>query len=140
MDVKKLRERHGLTQSQLAVICGVTLRTVQNWEKGKVIPESMVKLLEKIDGNETSSVVNAYTNKENNSNEAAGGVATGGVAAGRDVVLSNTERFFSTIEKQQEIITSALEIVANQTQKKDEQIDELIQIIKEGMRQQKGQD
>ena len=38
-NIKKFRERKNLTQKQLAEVCGVTLRTVQNWEAGKTIPE-----------------------------------------------------------------------------------------------------
>lgn len=53
-DIKKLRENKGLTQQELAEKCGVTVRTVQNWEAGKKIPESAVRLLQGI-GGETSS-------------------------------------------------------------------------------------
>lgn len=45
-DIKKFREQKGLTQKQLAEFCGVTLRTVQNWEAGKTIPDNIVKLLQ----------------------------------------------------------------------------------------------
>lgn len=45
-DIKKFREQKGLTQKQLANFCGVTLRTVQNWEAGKTIPDNIVKLLQ----------------------------------------------------------------------------------------------
>jgi len=118
MDVRELRKKHNLTQAQLAVICGVTLRTVQNWEKGRVIPASMLKLLENIDER-----IGLYVHDTSTAAEGA-------------AVLPDTVRFFRTIEKQQEIITSALEIIANQTQKKDEQIDRLIEIIG----QEKGHD
>lgn len=50
-DIKKFRERKNLTQKQLAEVCGVTLRTVQNWEAGKTIPNNIVKLLQTLDGN-----------------------------------------------------------------------------------------
>ncbi len=45
MDVKKFRKAHGLTQRKLADLCGVTLRTVQNWESGKTVPENVQRLL-----------------------------------------------------------------------------------------------
>ena len=41
MDVKYFRQQRGLTQRALADICGVTLRTVQNWESGKKLPENV---------------------------------------------------------------------------------------------------
>lgn len=44
-NIKKFREQNNLTQKQLSEICGVTLRTVQNWEAGKTIPDNIVKLL-----------------------------------------------------------------------------------------------
>lgn len=46
IDIKKLRKLKGLTQKELAERCNVTLRTVQNWEQGKHIPESILILLE----------------------------------------------------------------------------------------------
>lgn len=33
-----LRQRAGLTQSQLATLIGVTDHTIRNWEKGRTIP------------------------------------------------------------------------------------------------------
>lgn len=49
IDIKSLREQKGLTQKELAERCNVTLRTVQNWEQGKHIPESALILLELLD-------------------------------------------------------------------------------------------
>lgn len=49
MDVKKIRKKLHLTQSELADLCGVSIRTVQNWENGGTIPTSMLRLLEKIE-------------------------------------------------------------------------------------------
>ena len=48
MNVKELRKRMNLTQSELAKLCGVNSRTIQNWEAGGVIPDSSIKLLEGI--------------------------------------------------------------------------------------------
>lgn len=41
MEIKELRKRYNLTQTKLAQELGVTSRTVQNWEAGKVIPDNM---------------------------------------------------------------------------------------------------
>ena len=46
LDVKKIREEFNLTQQGFANYIGVDRRTVVNWEQGRVIPESKVKLLE----------------------------------------------------------------------------------------------
>lgn len=63
LDIKELRRKMKFTQGQLAEECGVDLRTVQNWEKGKNIPESMRKLLEVIaEKYETVSQSNTISN------------------------------------------------------------------------------
>lgn len=36
--IRSLRELHGLTQSQLAEICGVSDKAVSTWEKGRNVP------------------------------------------------------------------------------------------------------
>ena len=45
IDIKKLRKELGVTQKELAEMCGVTTRMVQYWEAGKTIPDSKLKLL-----------------------------------------------------------------------------------------------
>ena len=51
LNLKEFRKKMGLTQTQLANECGVTIRTVQNWENGGVIPEVARKLILQIKGN-----------------------------------------------------------------------------------------
>jgi len=42
--------RHGLFQSDMAQICGVTTRTIQNWASGrKKVPQSVALLLMALD-------------------------------------------------------------------------------------------
>jgi phage repressor protein C with HTH and peptisase S24 domain/DNA-binding XRE family transcriptional regulator len=48
INIKKLRSDLSLTQSQLADMCGVSTRTIQNWESGSLIPDSMLLLLKNI--------------------------------------------------------------------------------------------
>lgn len=114
IDVKKFREAKGLTQQDLADKCGVSLRTVQNWERGKTIPESMLRLLQTIGDGET---ISSYAAEK--------GVS---VSAGRGSsvnVGTETERFISAIEKQQELMSRQLDALA----KRDEQIDRLLSIL-----------
>ncbi len=123
MDVKKIREKMGVTQLQLAGMCGVTLRTVQNWETGKPLPERAQKLLEAIvSSRETISSGDA---SQNGVSVAAG--------TGSQVTLNpDTQQFFSTLERQQDIMSRQLEELAEMrrlTQKKDEQIDMLLKLI-----------
>ena len=108
VDVRKLREAHGLTQQDLAEKCGVTLRTVQNWEKGKTIPESALRLLQTI-GNEGETISSFASDN---------GVS---VSAGRGSnvkVGTETERFMTVLESQLEML-----------KKRDEQIDRLLTLL-----------
>ena len=65
MDVKNLRENLGISQNELAKLCGVNVRTIQNWEKGKPVPPAMELLLKNIqkkqqyqNGNRRTSIPN----------------------------------------------------------------------------------
>lgn len=40
IDIKQIRENFGYSQGRLADMLGVSIRTVQNWENGKVIPKT----------------------------------------------------------------------------------------------------
>lgn len=44
LDIKKIREKLGISQEQLAEMVGVHPRTVQNWESGSTIPNSAINL------------------------------------------------------------------------------------------------
>lgn len=114
-DVKKLREENGLTQRELAEKCGVTLRTVQNWERGKTIPDSALKLLQAIGDN--NEMVSSFAS-DNSVSVAAG--------SGSNVnFASETERFISALEKQQDLMSRQLDAL----DKRDEQIDRLLSLL-----------
>lgn len=46
--IRKKREELGLTQSELATLIGVSLRTIQNYEKDGVIPSSKYEILRNV--------------------------------------------------------------------------------------------
>ena len=49
MNIKKSREKLGITQEHLADLFGVTTRTIRNWETGYTIPShAEEKLLKEI--------------------------------------------------------------------------------------------
>ena len=51
MKIKQLREELGLTQEQLAHKLGVTVKTVNRWERGKAKPSSLAaKALDALKG------------------------------------------------------------------------------------------
>jgi putative transcriptional regulator len=47
-NVKSIREKTGLSQSQFALIIGVKLKTLQNWEQGRRKPVGPARALLKI--------------------------------------------------------------------------------------------
>jgi putative transcriptional regulator len=47
-DVKAIREKTGLSQSQFALLLGVSLKTLQNWEQGRRHPVGPARALLKI--------------------------------------------------------------------------------------------
>lgn len=48
MNIREQRKRLGLTQEDLAKRLGVSIRTVQNWERGGVIPATSQRALERL--------------------------------------------------------------------------------------------
>lgn len=48
LEIRENRKRLGLTQKELAKKIGVSLKTISNYEKGEVIPESKKALLHKV--------------------------------------------------------------------------------------------
>lgn len=50
MDVKAIRQKTGLSQARFAIIMGVSVRTLQNWEQGHRTPQGpAVSLLRIVD-------------------------------------------------------------------------------------------
>lgn len=123
MDVKKLREEMGVTQQELAQMCGVSIRSVQNWEIGKPVPQQTQKLLEVLRQNRT--IVQG-----GKPNGTEGGLSAGMV--GQVTLNPDTKLFFDTLTRQQDIMSRQLQELAETRkliQKKDEQIDALLKII-----------
>ena len=117
IDVKKFREAHGLTQQDLADKCGVSLRTVQNWEKGRNIPESSLKLLQSLGGG--GETISSFATENSVSVSAGHGSSVN--------VGTETERFIAAIERQQNLMNRQLDALA----KRDAQIDRLISLLEQ---------
>jgi len=58
LEIKQKRKKLGLTQEELAKKLGVSLKTISNYEKGEVIPESKKELLHKILNSESNNTLN----------------------------------------------------------------------------------
>lgn len=84
-DIKQIRERNNLTQKQLSELCGVTLRTVQNWEANKMVPEAIMKYLQTLELNgeiiapntRVNSSVEQHVNGDGNKFSGVGDVSDG---------------------------------------------------------------
>jgi putative transcriptional regulator len=47
-DVRGLREKYGLSQSKFAVLMGISVGTLRNWEQGRRKPEGSARVLLKV--------------------------------------------------------------------------------------------
>lgn len=112
IELRNLRRMRNITQSQLAEMCNISLRTIQNWESGEVeIPKSKEKFLKKILDNVVTS--NTISN--------TGAFSTNTINGDLGQQLSE----LISVQKglQQDYL--------NLMQEKDRQIKELIEIIKQ---------
>lgn len=123
IDIKRLRELKGLTQKELAERCNVTLRTVQNWEQGKHIPESTLILLELLgypvkDG----EIISSFASGNGVSVSAAQGSRVNVAKSKED---TESDKFLAALERQQALLLEQMK--ANN--KRDEQIDRLLSLL-----------
>ncbi|MCB0082402.1 MAG: type II toxin-antitoxin system MqsA family antitoxin [Caldilineaceae bacterium] len=44
-DVKQIRGRYELSQSEFAALLGVNIKTLQNWEQGRRLPQGAARVL-----------------------------------------------------------------------------------------------
>lgn len=59
VDVKAIRERLGLSQSEFALMIGVSVSTLQNWEQGRRTPEGPARALLKVVEEQPEAVLEA---------------------------------------------------------------------------------
>jgi len=59
VDVQAIRKKTGLSQSQFALLIGVSIRTLQNWEQGRRMPQGPALALLKVFKNDPERVVHA---------------------------------------------------------------------------------
>lgn len=111
-----MREAKGLTQKEFADMCGVTQRTVQNWEAGAKLPDMVRKYIKFLNDGKN----------ENISSKASGNAVSVSAANGSNVnVGKETERLLTMLEHSQRQIDQHLELA----KAKDQQITELISVI-----------
>jgi len=59
VDVQAIRRKTGLSQSQFALLIGVSVRTLQNWEQGRRSPQGPALALLKVFKNDPKHAVHA---------------------------------------------------------------------------------
>ena len=60
-DIKKIRLRLRKSQAEFALMIGVSLATLQNWEQGRRIPEGPARALLKIAAEKPEAVIEALS-------------------------------------------------------------------------------
>lgn len=45
LDVRHIREQYDLSQRQFAVLLGISVKTLQNWEQGRRLPQGPARVL-----------------------------------------------------------------------------------------------
>jgi putative transcriptional regulator len=58
-EIKTVREKLNVSQSEFALMIGVSVRTLQNWEQGRRKPEGPAKALLRIASRNPSAVLDA---------------------------------------------------------------------------------
>lgn len=116
LDVRKIREKLGVSQEALAEMIGVHPRTVQNWESGTTIPKSKHAILRELvikpqqyAGGEQSNV--------NGNNINGNNVTVNNQPDTIEKLLDILAMKEASLAKAQEHIDKLLEIIGNITQK-----------------------
>lgn len=60
-DVKAIRRKLGKSQSEFALMIGVSVSTLQNWEQGRRCPEGPARALLKVAASNPDALVEALT-------------------------------------------------------------------------------
>ncbi len=59
VDIKRIREGYNLTQNQFAAMLGISVRTLQNWEQGRRVPEGPARVLLQVAAKHPEAVLDA---------------------------------------------------------------------------------
>lgn len=114
-DIEKLRNLLDLTQEAFASRLGVSSRTIQNWEKGKVIPKSKLTVLKELAAKFPKESFSLF--EATDSPNAGIGNELSGISS------TDLKRILDEIDSQRKDYIAQLE-------RKDRQIEELISLLK----------
>ena len=59
LDIKRIREGYALTQEQFAIMLGISVRTLRNWEQGRRVPEGPAMVLLRVAEKHPQAVLDA---------------------------------------------------------------------------------
>jgi len=63
LDIKHIREKYNLTQQQFAVMLGISVRTLRNWEQGRRVPEGTAMILLRVVDQNPKAILDAMSGK-----------------------------------------------------------------------------
>ena len=61
LEVKKIRDKLRVSQPEFAIMIGVSVATLRNWEQGRTVPEGAARALLKVAAKEPSAVLEVQT-------------------------------------------------------------------------------
>lgn len=114
-DIERLRNLLNLTQEAFAAKLGVSARTIQNWESGKIIPKSKIPVLKELAArfpNEPFTIFEATDSP---------GAGMGNEVSG--ITSVDLKRILDEMGAQRKDYV-------NQLERRDRQIESLIEILK----------
>jgi putative transcriptional regulator len=63
LDIKRVRERYNLTQSEFAALLGISVSTLRNWEQGRRVPEGPARVLLHVAAKHPEAVLDAVRSR-----------------------------------------------------------------------------
>lgn len=63
-EVRKIREKYGLSQDKFAALIGISAATLRNWEQGRRKPEGPARVLLRVAATHPDALLNNIANKK----------------------------------------------------------------------------
>lgn len=113
-DIERLRNLLNLTQEAFALKLGVTARTIQNWESGKVIPKSKLSVLKELATkfpNESFTVFEATDSPGAGMGNDVSGISSADLKRILDEMGAQRKDYMNQIDRKDRQIESLIEIL-----------------------------
>lgn len=59
LDIRHIREKYNFTQEQFAIMLGISVRTLRNWEEGRRVPEGPAMVLLRVADKNPKAILDA---------------------------------------------------------------------------------